>query len=221
MIFPPDLSRLAKKRLKLKVCGLRQPTDLRGLAAAQPDFVGLIFYAGSPRYVGIPHPDLLASFPPGSVRTGVFVNASLGYVQQQAHQFGLKALQLHGQETPEFCAEAKQRTNLTIIKAFGVAPGFDFGQLTAYEPVVDYFLFDTKTPEHGGSGQTFDWGLLKSYTLAKPFFLSGGIDLPQLPGILDLDLPQLYGVDINSRFEIAPGQKDLAKIGLFAYELRR
>jgi phosphoribosylanthranilate isomerase len=221
MIFPPDLSRIFKKKLKLKVCGLRQPADLRGLAAVRPDYLGLIFHAGSPRYVGIPALDLLASFPPEGVRTGVFVNASLGYVQQQAHIFGLRALQLHGQETPDYCDEAKKRTNLLIIKAFGIAPEFDFGQLDAYVPVVDYFLFDTKTPQHGGSGQTFDWQLLQSYPLNVPFFLSGGIDLPQLPSILALDLPQLYGVDINSRFELAPGQKDLAKIGLFAHDLRR
>ena len=88
-----------------------------------------------------------------------------------------------------------------------------------YELTVDYFLFDTKTPLHGGSGQKFDWSILGSYDLEKPFFLSGGIDLEDLESVKALNIPQLYAVDINSRFEIAPAVKDIQKIKSFKHQL--
>ncbi|MEO6149327.1 MAG: phosphoribosylanthranilate isomerase, partial [Mucilaginibacter sp.] len=120
---------------------------------------------------------------------------------------GFDAIQLHGSETPWFCAEFKGRVK--VIKAFGIDNGFDFDQLIPYKNLVDYFLFDTKTPVHGGSGKTFNWDMLNAYTLNLPFFLSGGISIDHLDVIKKIDHPQLYGVDLNSRFEISPGIKNI------------
>jgi phosphoribosylanthranilate isomerase len=99
-----------------------------------------------------------------------------------------------------------------VFKAFGLDGNFDFGQLDNYINKVDYFLFDTKTAAYGGSGKTFDWGMLENYKLDVPFFLSGGISLDNLEEIKKINHPQFYGVDLNSRFEMAPGVKDTGKL---------
>jgi phosphoribosylanthranilate isomerase len=132
-------------------------------------------------------------------------------VKAKISRLNLKAVQLHGVEEVDYCAALKL-TGAEVIKAFGIDENFDFSSLMAYEPVVDYFLFDTQTAAHGGSGKVFDWKLLKNYQLTKPYFLSGGIDSNHIENILTLNDPRLYAIDLNSRFELEPGLKDVDKL---------
>jgi len=127
-------------------------------------------------------------------------------------------VQLHGYENPEFCEALKKR--VTVLKAFGIEEDFDFEQLEPYVGNVDYFLFDTKTSKHGGSGQAFNWGILDKYILDVPFFLSGGLSPDNIEQVLTIKHPQFYGVDLNSKFETSPGIKDIEKLSK-AFELLR
>jgi phosphoribosylanthranilate isomerase len=206
--------------LKLKICGMREPANLLAVAAAaQPDYLGLIFYARSPRFAGQLAPAVLTALPSHVIRTGVFVNAEMAYIEAQVAAFGLGAIQLHGDEPPAFCQQV-QTLGLPVLKAFAVDSHFNFAHLASYQADCDYFLFDTKGPQYGGNGQTFDWSVLANYEGTKPFFLSGGIGPEHLPALRQLALPSLYAVDVNSRFELGPGLKDVAKLAQFAAELR-
>jgi phosphoribosylanthranilate isomerase len=193
--------------MKIKVCGMKYPENISEVAALQPDFMGFICYERSPRHVG--DTDLLDTSP-GIIRTGVFVNAGEETIKSLIDRCNFGAIQLHGDERPEFCDLFKDK--VTVIKAFGVDEAFDFEQLSEFEESVDYFLFDTKTSKHGGSGLTFDWKLLDNYTLDIPFFLSGGLSPENIEEIKAIDHPQFYGVDLNSKFEIVPGLKDIVKL---------
>ncbi len=198
--------------LKIKVCGMKYADNIAHLNALQPDFMGFIFYPPSKRFVGLDFDkSVLASIPKQTIKTGVFVNATEAEVIEFAHLYGMQAVQLHGNESPTFCATIKA-SGLTLIKAFGIADDFDWEQLVAYQNVVDYFLWDTKTEIHGGSGKQFNWQLLSKYKLNIPFFLSGGISLDNLAEIKNIKHPQLFGVDLNSKFETQPGIKDTIKL---------
>ena len=196
--------------MKIKVCGLKYVDNINTVAKLSPDYMGFIFYDKTPRFVEELSADVLASLPQSVVKTAVFVNETLSNINSIAEQYGFDAVQLHGSESPEFCAALKGKVK--VIKAFGLNDGFDFEQLKSYADVVDFFLFDTKTPIHGGSGKTFDWGLLNKYDLDIPFFLSGGISPDNLEERKKLKHPRFYGVDLNSRFETAPGLKDINKL---------
>ena len=161
---------------------------------------------------------MLAALPDTIEKTAVFVNESAEIIDQLIDTYNFDTVQLHGNETPEFCNHFKRK--ITVIKAFGVDQDFDFERLNLYIGSVDYFLFDTKTDKHGGSGLTFDWSLLDKYKLDVPFFLSGGLSLDNLSEVKSISHPQFYGVDLNSRFEIEPGLKDIDKLNN-AFELLR
>jgi phosphoribosylanthranilate isomerase len=196
----------------LKICGMKHPDNLSAVAALTPDYLGFIFYEKSPRYMVHTMPsESVWALPATIQRVGVFVNASTNYMLQTAKHYGLHALQLHGQEPPEQC-EALRASGYKIFKVFSINSTFNFDQLTPYQPHADAFLFDTATPQHGGSGRTFDWSILSGYRLPIPFFLSGGIALNNLQEALQINHPQLVGLDVNSRFETAPGQKDVAQL---------
>ncbi|GAB3903289.1 phosphoribosylanthranilate isomerase [Mucilaginibacter boryungensis] len=196
--------------MKIKVCGLREAGNIEAVAALKPDFMGFIWYAQSPRYVYRLPETVLRSLPANIIKTAVFVNEHIDIVRALIHQFDFNAVQLHGQESPEYCAELKQEVQ--VLKAFGLDEYFDFEQLKAYVGKVDYFLFDTKTEKHGGSGRIFNWDVLNEYDLDVPFFLSGGLSLDNLAEIKNIKHPALYGVDLNSRFETAPGIKSIEKL---------
>ena len=191
--------------MKIKVCGMKYPENISAVAALQPDYMGFIFYPQSPRFAA--ELDIVEA---SALKTGVFVDENEGKVKKLVGKYQLDAIQLHGSETPQYCKLFKGK--VTVIKAFGVDENFDFEKLNDYEGCVDYFLFDTKTGKHGGSGQTFDWYLLNKYKLNVPFFLSGGLSLENMEEVKAIDHPQFYGVDLNSRFEIAPGLKDIDKL---------
>jgi len=199
--------------LKFKVCGMKFAVNIAAVAGLQPDYLGFIFYDKSPRYISDVSAELIKYIPSEIKTVGVFVNEDLEIVKKKINLYQLKAVQLHGSEAPEYCAELKATfNNLEVIKAFGLDQEFDFSILDPYENEVDFFLFDTKTKAHGGSGKTFDWEILNNYTLDEPYFLSGGIDLEHVDAVLGINDERLYALDINSRFEIEPGVKDVEKI---------
>jgi phosphoribosylanthranilate isomerase len=191
----------------IKVCGLNDAENMQAVAALGPQYVGFICYERSPRYMAGIDTAALKNIPQHIIKTGVFVNEDAGTINKLIEKFGFNAVQLHGSESPEFCAQFKGKVK--VLKAFGIDENFDFEQLKPYAPYADFFLFDTKTVIHGGSGKTFNWDILKNYTLDVPFFLSGGISTDNLAEIEKIDHPQLYGVDLNSRFETSPGIKNI------------
>jgi phosphoribosylanthranilate isomerase len=195
---------------KLKICGMKVPANITEAVALQPDYLGFIFYPASKRFIEDLDPAIVKTIPAGIQTTGVFVNEELDKVKAAVKLYQLKAVQLHGQEGPEYCKQLQEET--VVIKAFGINADFDFSTLTPYEKVIDYFLFDTQTPEHGGSGKTFSWQLLERYTLQKPYFLSGGIGLESAAALKEIKDKRLYAIDVNSRFEISAGLKDITQL---------
>lgn len=197
--------------MKLKVCGMRDPGNIKAIAALKPDFMGFIFYPGSPRYVsddaGL---SVLHALPEEIARVGVFVNEEAGIVREKVKRYGLNYAQLHGTETVSYCKELSK--HVSLIRAFGIDARFRFDEVKAYASCCRYFLFDTKTEQHGGSGRSFDWELLKAYSGTTPFFVSGGIDNEKAAQLSELKsgLPMLEGIDVNSRYESEPGIKNKA-----------
>ncbi|PCI97202.1 MAG: N-(5'-phosphoribosyl)anthranilate isomerase [Flavobacteriales bacterium] len=201
--------------LLLKVCGMRDKNNISDLIKIQPDFIGLIFHEKSPRNVEI---HTKTSIPSDIGTVGVFVNETEGFVLDKINEFDLKYIQLHGSESPHFCKNIK-RLNRKVIKAFNIHPEFDFSELEEYTPYCDYFLFDAFGKNAGGNGITFDWNLLDNYKGDTPFFLSGGIDAEMAENLRTINHPMYKGVDVNSKFEIEPGLKNIEKIKLFKEKL--
>lgn len=189
---------------------MRDAENIRAVIALEPDFIGHIFYAGSPRFIADADFTMIKKASPNVKRVGVFVNENLKNILKQITDFDLYAVQLHGQESPELCRQLNEKT--IVIKAFGVDESFDFNLLKVYEKSVDFFLFDTKTSAHGGSGKVFDWQVLQNYTGKIPFFLSGGIGPDNMQEAIKLNHPAFFGVDLNSKFETSPGIKDVEKL---------
>lgn len=193
--------------IKIKICGMRQQANIAEMRQLHPDYMGFIFYPKSARF--FPEEKIVNIDSSGTIRnTAVFVNPTTGEVQRILSSGKFQAVQLHGQEEPAFC-HSLRRQGYEIIKAFGVNEGFDFSKLEAYLDVADYFLFDTKSPQHGGTGKSFPWEILQDYPYSKGYFLSGGIGPENLSQALQLSDPRLYAVDLNSRFESAPGMKNI------------
>lgn len=202
--------------MEIKVCGMRDPENIRELIdQVKPDWMGLIFYPKSPRFVTDQSSNQIAGFPVKKV--GVFVNEAESEILKKIKKFDLSAVQLHGQETPDFVESLSKRTSAEIWKVISVQDQIDWQSLKSYLPFVSKFLFDTATSAHGGSGQKFDWKVLETYPFDKGFLLSGGLDEESVEEISALadKLPQLQGVDLNSRFEDAPGMKNIEKLKFF------
>jgi phosphoribosylanthranilate isomerase len=199
---------------------MREPASLAAVAALQPDFLGFIFYPKSSRYVGEElSAETLAALPASIRKVGVFVNEATEEIRRRVREFGLDLVQLHGHETPAQCQELRE-SGLEVVKAFSIGPDFNFDQLTPYIGHVDYFLFDTKGEQPGGNGTTFDWSLLAGYPLEVPYFLAGGLGLAHADSLRNLRLPGLFALDLNSRFETAPGVKDAELLRQLFNELR-
>lgn len=196
--------------MRIKVCGLKYADNIEAVAALNPDYMGFICYNKSPRFIDGLDEETLFEQPADIIKTGVFVNEDADMISKLIYKYKFDAIQLHGNELPEFCALFKHEVE--VIKAFGVDEDFDFGQLAAYKDVVDYFLYDTKTPAHGGSGKTFNWEILDKYTLGVPFFLSGGLSPENISEVIKIKHPAFYGVDLNSKFEDKPGLKNIIKL---------
>jgi phosphoribosylanthranilate isomerase len=202
--------------MKLKVCGMRETENILDLSILKPDYMGFIFWEKSSRFVKKSTPKLDKKIK----KTGVFVDANVEYVQDIIVTHQLQAVQLHGKETPSYCELIKE-FGVEVIKSFSIKDYFDFSLLVPYQENCDFFLFDTKGPSPGGNGYTFNWSILKDYYSQKPFFLSGGIGLEniqQVKELLNSTLP-LYGIDVNSKFESAPGLKKIEALTKFKNEL--
>lgn len=205
--------------IKLKVCGMKYADNLYKIAALQPDYLGFIFYTASKRYMAETlSPELVNNLPASIKRIGVFVNAGEAFILEKAKAYSLDLLQLHGDESPDLCNALKEK-GYQVVKAFGVHQDFDFDELKKYADVVDYYLFDTKGPAYGGNGIVFDWSVLKKYDQHKPFFLSGGIGLEEIHELGKLQEMNVHALDVNSRFELEPGMKNIDLLREFKEEL--
>jgi phosphoribosylanthranilate isomerase len=206
--------------MEIKVCGMRELGNIQGLISeVKPDWMGLIFYPKSPRFVT---EDKAIDFNKVDVKkVGVFVNETEIEILRKVNLFGLSAIQLHGSESAEFAERLSQNTEAEIWKVISVKEEIDWESLEGYLPFVDKFLFDTATAAHGGSGKKFDWSVLETYPFDKSFLLSGGLDEESAGEILNLNrqIPQLSGVDLNSKFEDAPGLKNIEKLKKFKQKL--
>ncbi len=206
--------------MKVKICGMRSPENLKAIGALEPDLVGFIFYPGSPRYVGPDfQPNDLTVIPSGIGSVGVFVNEPLAGLLDCQSRFRFRYVQLHGDESPGYC-KAVFADGWEIIKAFSIDSKFDFEALKEYEPFCEYFLFDTPAELRGGSGRSFPWELLSRYQLETPFFLAGGLGLSNLAEALAARHKRLAGFDFNSRVEDEPGLKNILKAGTIIQTIR-
>lgn len=203
-------------QLIVKVCGMRDADNIRASEELGIDWLGFIFWPKSSRYVAAPP----AYLPQRAKRIGVFVDASIDDVLQHVADYGLYAVQLHGHESPEYIkALSVAHHQLPIIKAFNIAAPADLEQTKPYEELVDYFLFDAKGKSIGGNGTQFDWTVLNDYHGQTPFLLSGGIGPDDAEHVKAFRHPQLAGIDLNSRFEVAPALKDIQKLTTFLTQL--
>lgn len=208
--------------MKLKVCGITTVEQLAQLEALDVDYAGFIFYPKSKRYAFEklqPYKKEIRNVDVKKV--GVFVNADMGFLKSLITDLDLSAVQLHGDETPEYCAQLQMHVD--IIKVFRISETIkDIDLLVEpFQLVCSYFLFDTDTTTYGGSGRRFDWTILKSARINKPFFLSGGIGPDDMGILKSFSHPFLYAVDVNSRFETAPGVKNMAKLKPFVTALKQ
>ena len=205
----------------IKVCGMREPENIRAVEALGIDLMGFIFWPHSSRYVG----GRPAYLPENCRRAGVFVDAPEQDILDAVKDFRLDVIQLHGHETPEAIAALKERATalnpaICIFKSLAVKSPEDLAQTAAYECVCDAFLFDTKGKLPGGNGQQFDWNVLREYRGRLPFLLSGGIGPDDGVRIRALDMPGCIGIDLNSRFETAPGLKHVEALRTFIETVR-
>lgn len=196
--------------IQLKVCGMRDGRNIMEVAEAHPHFMGFIFYAGSPRYVGEDF-KIPSNFPVTTKRVGVFVNETTERIIRSIQDFKLDFIQLHGNESAQQCGELKNYP-VGIIKVFSVDDDMDFEITKQYQDVVDFFLFDTKGKFYGGNARAFNWDVLTRYDQKIPFFLSGGITPDNVSDIQKISGLNVYAIDVNSGVEIQPAMKDVKKI---------
>ncbi len=196
----------------IKVCGMREAENIREVEALGIDVIGFIFWPKSSRCVST-RPDYL---PVNAKRAGIFVNEDIELVRRIAVDYALDIIQLHGNESPEY---ARNLRNWKVIKAFNIASEEDLESTVIYDGAVDYFLFDTKGKAVGGNGEKFDWEVLASYNGQTPFILSGGIGPDDTERIQTFYHPQCIGIDLNSRFELSPGLKDITALRRFLSQL--
>lgn len=199
--------------MKLKVCGLKDPENIKQVLALAPDYIGFIFYKASPRFAGALDPQFVSSIS-GVKKVGVFVNETAEEVLARVEEYKLDVVQLHGDETTETCSLIRKEVG--VIKAFRVDDAFDFAKTNYYESSCDYILFDSSSRGYGGSGLTFDHARLHDFNSDTPYFLSGGLSLDNIDGI---DRMRTFCVDVNSKFESEPGIKDIQKLKILKEKL--
>lgn len=207
--------------LKIKVCGLRDPENVEQVCGLEPDFVGYIFFRGSKRFVGKdPDPSIFRMPKKGTGKVGVFVNEKISAVKRIFDSCCLDMVQLHGDESPAYCISLVE-AGIPVIKVIDPGSMNSIGNITDYGELVRYFLFDTPGEERGGTGRKFNWDLLDEFSIPFPFLLSGGIGPGDGPGIAGICHDWLFGIDVNSRFEISPGIKDVELLESFIREIRK
>ena len=236
-------SPMERAGVRIKICGMKYQDNILEIASLQPDYLGFIFHKKSVRFFDRTIPQL----PENIKKVGVFVNDSVDDILKKVEKHSLDLVQLHGGESVAFCGELKRNfkkvndeaisvkgdpllnstrndRQIGIIKVFSVKDQFEFEQLKPYEAVCDYFLFDTKGQLPGGNGYTFNWEVLKNYPSTKPYFLSGGIGMEEIGNISDFLLRQesqyCHAIDVNSKFEIEAGLKDITLLKEFKNKIK-
>jgi len=209
--------------MKIKVCGLTQSDQLKQVDELNVDYAGLIFYQRSQRFVlNKLHSEEVRKLNLAIQKVGVFVNASEEDIMTQIELYELDMVQLHGDETPAFCKHISNA--VSVIKAFRITKNNEQNidwMIKPYEECCDYYLFDTnRNGAYGGTGEKFDWQILKNNKINKPFFLSGGIGFDDVEKVKGLQHPFLYAVDVNSRFEIEPGVKNIGQVEMFVKQFK-
>lgn len=202
--------------MMIKVCGMRDAENIRKVERLGIDMMGFICWERSPRYVSE-----VPAYLPQCERIGVFVNQSLDEIQKQMEAFEFSYIQLHGSESAEFCQAVREKTGCKVIKAICISSEADLALAGQYEGFVDLLLFDTKCTNFGGSGKQFNWDILRDYRNALPFLLSGGIGPEDTERLRQFHHPKCLGFDINSRFEVEPGIKDIEAIKNFISSIRQ
>lgn len=192
---------------------MRDAQNIRDVEALGIDWIGMIFWPKSKRYVA----EVPSYLPEHLKKVGVFVDSTLDDILQHISDYQLDIIQLHGQESPDFAKALKPHT---IIKAFNIEKADDLLQTEKYKGIADYFLFDTKGKMVGGNGQKFDWSVLTAYQGKTPFLLSGGIGPEDAESVRSFHHPRCIGIDLNSRFESEPGFKDINQLKTFINKLR-
>ena len=197
---------------------MREADNIREVETLGIDMMGFIFWPKSSRYVS-QRPDYL---PTKCKRVGVLVDEAPEQVKRLAIDYGLDYIQLHGHETPEVISYLRTPAlpHPRILKAFNISTAEDLLQTQPYEGLVDGFLFDAKGKSVGGNGEKFNWGVLDAYDGETPFLLSGGIGPDDVERVHAFRHPKCIGIDLNSRFELSPGLKDIAKLKEFIYNLK-
>lgn len=217
MLVKAQENLLKSCNMKLKICGMKYPDNILEVSQLLPDYMGFIFWKKSSRFFDSEIPNL----PKSIQKVGVFVNDTLEEIITKIKKYDLNLIQLHGNESVAFCESLKDE-KVKIIKVFSVNDDFDFSILEPFETFCDYFLFDTKGKLPGGNGIVFDWKVLEKYPSTKPFFLSGGIGIDEIQSIQELlktDLP-IHAIDINSKFEIEPGLKNIQLLKDFKIHIK-
>ncbi len=216
-----------ENKLLIKVCGMSDLSNILELIPLKPDFIGYIYVPESKRFVGRqpenlrPIGEMIRAYSMNTEIVGVFMNQALEVVLEDVKHLDIQTIQLHGNESTDFCKELK-KLEYKIIKAFGISEEFDWEQLRDYEGVVDYFLFDTlHAGQSGGTGFTFNWDLLDDYPLNVPFLLSGGLH-PMLNrnDFNEIRHPSFCGIDLNSKFELSPGIKNIECLSEFIKDIK-
>jgi phosphoribosylanthranilate isomerase len=206
--------------MMIKVCGMKRPDNIADVASLAPMLMGFIFHSASPRDASGLDPEIVKSLPGFVHPVAVTVNRTTSEILDITSRYGIKIVQLHGSESPEQCKALKEH-GLTVFKAVGVGPTIDWAEYEPYVGIIDMFVFDTKSPSHGGTGRKFDWHLLDGYSLATPYLLSGGIGPDDIEAIKESMRPGMAGIDINSRFETSPGEKNIRALVNFIVSLRK
>jgi phosphoribosylanthranilate isomerase len=196
---------------KVKICGITNLEDALQSIKFGADALGFNFYEKSPRYIRPEKArEIIDQLPHNIFKVGVFVNENLNEITEIAKVAGLDAIQLHGEETPEFAADLKTKSSLEIIKAFRVSPDFKPGDILKYK--VDAVLLDAYSPnEHGGTGETFDWTIARK--IGSKMYLAGGLSPENVAEAIAAVRP--YAVDACSCLEITKGVKDQDKVKRF------
>lgn len=200
----------------IKVCGLRDADNIYAVEQAGANWLGFIFYSKSKRCVE-KVPSYLSV---DAKRVGVFVNESIFFIMDKVNSFSLDIVQLHGDESPQLCQQLHNK-QIEVMKAFGVTTELPAEKIAQYEGCCDYFLFDTKNINYGGSGEKFNWQILKDYQGNTPFLLSGGIGPDDVQAVCEFSHPMCVGVDLNSQFEHSAGNKNTQSIDQFIKSIKQ
>lgn len=207
------------KLLKIKICGLFNKVNIIDIQNSHFDYMGFIFYKLSKRYVGNNFiiPNIISTIK----KVGVFVNEKEKLVEKNKIKYNLDYIQLHGNETIDYCYNIKNK-GFKIIKSFGIDNMFNFDKIVKpYNDICDIYLFDNKTNKYGGSGKKFSWKKVYQYNFQIPFFISGGISYNDIDHILSISHPAFLGIDINSNFETKDGIKDVYLVNQFIKNLKK